>query len=125
MELKIEKDAIEAAIQEHLDKAVSDGLSYKIKGALDEALADAVTPELVQGYVEAAMGALTDAAVTERIVTEINAAMAEAVRMTMQEAVVTVVAKLRGYRPDMKHGDSDRVDEIRRRLFPGMESPNE
>ena len=118
MQLEINKDSIQAAIQQHLDKTVKDGIDYKVREAVNDAVADAITPEIVQGYADAAIKALTDPAVTERIVREMNEAMAEVVRVTMQEAIVSVVVKLRDQRRCGGSTNQEQSEEIRKRLFP-------
>lgn len=118
MEIKIDKTQIEAAIQAHLDESVRKGIDYRVTQALNSAIADAITPEIVSGYVDAAMQALTDPAVTQRIVTEMQHAIAEGVRMTLQEAIVSVAGRLRGYSPNRNREDEQRLEELRRRLFP-------
>lgn len=118
MELKIDETKIEAAIQDHLDHAVREGINYRIKDALDKAIADAITPEIVSGYVAAAMQALTDPGVTQRIVTEMQHAIAEGVRITMEEAIVGVAGRLRGYNPSRNKDDEQKLETLRTRLFP-------
>jgi methyl coenzyme M reductase alpha subunit len=118
MELKIDQSTIESAIQEHLNEVVKRGVDYKVKDAINQAIADAITPEVVSGYAEAAVRALTDPTVSQRIVSEMHAAIAEAVRLTMQEAVVAVAARLRGYSPSRSGDDQARLDALRERLFP-------
>lgn len=118
MELKIDQAKIQEAIQDHLDRTVKEGIDYKVKEQLNQAIADAITPEVVSGYAEAAVRALTDPSVTQRIVTEMQHAIAEGVRLTMQEAIVSVVAKLRGYQPTRDKEDAARLEALRARLFP-------
>ena len=116
MKLEISQEAIQAAIQEHLDKTVKEGISYKVTNALNDAIAEAITPEIVSGYVDAAMKAITDPAVTQRIVTEMQLAIAEGVKLTMQEAIVGVACRLR---PQVRNSEEQaRVDAMRERLFP-------
>lgn len=114
MELKIDPAQIQSAIQDHLDRVVKDGIDYRVKEQLNKAIADAITPEIVAGYAAAAVKALTDPTVTQRIVQEMHNAIAEGAREAMQEAVVSVVARIRGIRII----DDPKVQEIRQRLFP-------
>jgi methyl coenzyme M reductase alpha subunit len=119
MQLEISQEAIQAAIQAHLDETVKRGIDYKVTNALNNAIAAAITPEVVSGYVDAAMKAITDPAITQRIVTEMQAAIAEGVRLTMQEAIVGVACRLR---PQSRNTEEQaRMDAVRERLFP---SPN-
>jgi hypothetical protein len=119
MELKIDEKEISAAIQLHLDEVVKKGIDYRTQEALNDAIAKAITPEVVSGYATAAVKALTDPDITRRIVVEMQRAIGEAVRMTMQEAILSVAARLRGL-PSYNRSkeESAKMDELRQRLFP-------
>lgn len=116
MELKIEQSEIEKAIRGHLQKLVNDGLGYETK----KALADAVTPEVVSGFVESAMRALTDKELTARILEETHIAIGHAVQTVVQESIVAMVARLRGWSPrDFQSREhQSEIDALRLRLFP-------
>lgn len=123
MQLEIKSDSIREAIQQHLDQTVREGINYRVKDALNKAIADAITPEVVTSYVEAAMQALTDPEITKRIVTEMQLAIAEGVRLTMQEAIVSVAARLRGYNVNRNREDEQKLEDLRARLFPRIAQP--
>lgn len=118
MKLEIDQQQIQEAIQAHLDKVVKEGIDYKVKEALNKAIADAITPEVVSGYATAAVKALTDPGITARVVAEMQNAIAEAVRVTMEEAVCSVAARLRGYQPNRNRDDEAKMEALRARLFP-------
>ena len=120
MQLNIDQASIEAAIKAHLDETVALGIDYKVKEAINKAIADAITPEIVQSYVDSAMSALTDPDVSLRIVSEMQHAMAEAVRVTMEETVLAVAVRLRGYSPNRNREDEAKIDTLRERLFPSL-----
>lgn len=122
MEIKINPEQIQAAIQSHLDRVVKEGIDYRVKEAINTAIADAITPEVVAGYAEAAVKALTDPGVTQRIVEEMHAAISEAARLTMQEAIVSVASKLRGYNLNRNRDDTEKIEELREKLFPSTGS---
>jgi hypothetical protein len=118
MKLEIDQEKITAVIQEHLDRAVKDGIDYRIKQQINEVIAEAITPEVVRHYATAAVAAMTDPKVTERMVAELQRAVAEGVRMTMEEAIVTVACRLRGYQPNRSSEDQVKMEQMRDRLFP-------
>src|SRR5262245_3187065 len=120
MDLKIEQSEIEAAIRSHLQKMVNEGLGYETKKALEKAIADAVTPEVVQGFVDSAMSALTDKTLTARILEETHHAIGHAVQTVVQEAIVSMVARLRGWsnRDWANREHQAELEALRARLFP-------
>lgn len=120
MQLNIDQASIEAAIKAHLDETVARGIDYKVKEAINKAIADAITPEIVQSYVDSAMSALTDPDVSLRIVSEMQHAMAEAVRVTMEETVLAVAVRLRGYNTSRDRDAESKIDALRERLFPSL-----
>ena len=120
MQLNIDQASIEAAIKAHLDETVARGIDYKVKEAINRAIADAITPEIVQSYVDSAMSALTDPDVSLRIVSEMQHAMAEAVRVTMEETVLAVAVRLRGYSTSRDRDAEAKIDALRERLFPSL-----
>jgi len=120
MELKIEQAEIEKAIGGHLQKLVNEGLGYETKRALEKAIADAVTPEVVAGFVDSAMQALTDKDLTAQILDETHHAIGKAVQTVVQESIVSMVARLRGWTNkswENKEHQAE-LDELRARLFP-------
>ena len=122
MELKIEQSEIEKAIRDHLQKLVNDGLGYETKKALEKAIADAVTPEVVAGFVDSAMRALTDKDLTARILEETHVAIGHAVQTVVQESIVAMVARLRGWsnRDFSSREHQAELDALRARLFPSQ-----
>lgn len=122
MELKIDKSDIEKAIQDHLNESVKRGIDYRVTDALNKAIADAITPEVVSGFVDSAMAALTDKDLTARILDETHRAIGYAVQMTVQESIVSMVARLRGWKPDgyASREKQEELDALRARLFPSQ-----
>lgn len=120
MNLTIEQSEIETAIRAHLQKLVNDGLGYETKKALETAIAKAVTPEVVAGFVDSAMRALTDKDLTARILEETHRAIGQAVQLVVQESIVSMIARLRGWKPDgyASRDKQDELDALRARLFP-------
>lgn len=119
MNLTIEQSEIEAAIRGHLQKLVNEGIGYEAKKALDTAIAAAVTPEVVSGFVDSAMRALTDKELTARILDETHRAIGIAVQTTVQEAIISMIARLRGWKGDGYRSAEQQadLDQLRRRLF--------
>lgn len=115
MQLNIEKEAIERAINETATRAFEKAMAgYEIQ----QAIANVVTTEVAEGTIAQAIRSAVEKMDTDQLVVrlaeELQKATTRAVVHILQEGLLEVVCKLRGVRD---YGDEGRKDREKLRVL--------
>ena len=125
MEIKIDQEAIAAAINANATKALADALGG---WEVQKAVAHVVTAEVVQGTIgeaiRTATGKIDKSALANALATELQKATTSAVVEILHEGVVDIVCKLRGI-GDYTAEDGRKRAAIKAELFKTKENRDE
>ena len=121
MDIMINQVAIAAAVQRSIDKAVADAFGgYEV----NRAIANAIVGQVTDGAIGKALAVVTTQIDTGKLVTalagEIERATTRAVVRTIEEALISLVCKLRNI-PEYGDEAARKRAAVRSELFP----PNE
>jgi len=116
MDIKLDEDRLEGAINEKIMEAVEKALGgYNVQEAIGDTVKNQIAYGVVNESVERAIGSLNIEGLTKSLAVEIEKATAAAVVTILMEGVVDIVCKIRGLK-DFEKDYQQKRDKIRAEL---------
>lgn len=116
MNLTIDQQAIESAIQSTATAAIHDAVGhYSMKSAIVQVVLDQLSSSSITTAVGQAVAQVNTQELADALAAEIVASIRRGVLAVVQESLVEMVAKLRGL---STYSDKAAIQELRREMYP-------
>ena len=115
MKIELDQSQIEHATSAAVTTAVKDALnSYKTVGIIQESIRSSIMDSTIENAIIQALDQLDFSTITEQLTKEIITEIREGITMMIEETMINMVFKLRGYKDYMRDDEINKAKiEIR------------